>query len=147
MKAGWGIVVRDNRGRLLATWAVPRLFSRNVKMEEAIAIRRAVELATLEGWKRVQIESDCKEIVEKLMKKDWNDKWIGMILEDISRMSCFFEKCCFSFVKRNCNFVSHSLAHFALNCCEETSWRTSFPVWLVHAAREDFESNCSPFCT
>ena len=80
-KAGWGIVARDDKGRLIATWAVPRTCSRNVKMEEVLAIRKAMEIATLESWKRVEFESDCKEIVDKIAKKDWNDKWFGTYLK------------------------------------------------------------------
>lgn len=81
------------------------------------------------------------------MEKDWNDKWIGLILEDIYAMSCSFEKCCFSFATKSCNFVSHSLAQVAARCYKETSWRTSFPVWLMNAAREDMLSSRSSWCS
>ena len=95
----------------------------------------------------VEIESYCKEKLNKIVEKEWNDKWVSMILEDISGLSCTFEKCWFSFVKRKFNYVGHILAKFATNICKETTWRNSFPVWLMSAAREDSMSSCSKICT
>lgn len=146
-QAGWGLAARNDEGRLIATWAIPRMCSRNAKMEEAMVIRKALEIALLEGWERVQVESDCKVVVDKLREQDWNDKWIGSLLEDIATMSSKFEECCFSFVPRNCNYVSHALAQAATNFRKETYWRYSIPVWLMKAAREDFEGSCSDTCT
>ena len=71
------------------------LFTENeVGMQEwkRLAMRKAMEIAEQEGWKMVDIDSNCKEIIDKIAGKDWNDKWVGTILEDISNLSCTFEK-------------------------------------------------------
>ncbi|XP_071927648.1 uncharacterized protein [Coffea arabica] len=65
-KTEWGIVGRDDKERLIPTWAVPRTCSQNGNMEETLAIRKAIKIVTLEGWKRVEFESNCKETVDKI---------------------------------------------------------------------------------
>ncbi|XP_071924889.1 uncharacterized protein [Coffea arabica] len=41
-KAGWGVVARDNKGKVLITWATPRSSCSEARLEEALAFREAM---------------------------------------------------------------------------------------------------------
>ena len=96
-KAGWGIVARDWKGKPVATWACPSFTCSAPILEEALAIRTAMVKAALEGWGRIIIESDCKAVIDRILK-DMDNVVISTALQDIKLLKHNFEECCFSFV-------------------------------------------------
>ena len=98
-RAGWGIVARDWRGKLVASWACPSFTCSEPKLEEALAIRTAMGTATVEGWEKVIIETNCKTVVDKL-ENDAEDAVISTVLQDIKLLKYSFDECCFSFIRR-----------------------------------------------
>ena len=92
----------------------------------------------MEGWERIIIESDCKVVINRI-QKDTDDVVISTILQDIKLLKHNFEECCFSFVRREFNFVSHKLAKFTLNVGSVVDWKACFPVWLLDSAQADVE--------
>ena len=94
--------------------------------------------AALEGWERIIIQSDCKAIIDKI-EKDLEDVVISTILPDIKLLKYNFEKCRFSFVRREINSISHGLARFVLNLKVVAYWKVSFPVWLLETVQADVE--------
>ncbi|XP_027151850.1 uncharacterized protein LOC113751902 [Coffea eugenioides] len=137
-KAGWGIVARDWKGKLVATWACPSFTCSAPILEKALAIRTAMVKAALEGWGRIIIESDCKAVIDRILK-DMDDVVLSTVLQDIKLLKHNFEKCCFSFVRREFNSISHKSAKFALNLGSVVDWKACFPVWLLDSAQADVE--------
>ncbi|XP_071913980.1 uncharacterized protein [Coffea arabica] len=137
-KAGWGIVARDWKGKLVATWACPSFTCSVPILEEALAIKTAMVKVALEEWERIIIESDCKVVIDKT-KKDTDDVVISTVLQDIKLLKHNFEECCFSFVRREFNSVSHKLARFALNLGFVADSKACCPVWLLDSAQADIE--------
>ncbi|XP_071923288.1 uncharacterized protein [Coffea arabica] len=137
-KAGWGIVARDWEGKLIATWACPSFTCSVPVLEEALAIRAAMVKAATEGWEKIIIESDCKVVIDKI-EKGMEDVVTSTVLQDIKLLQYNFEECWFSFVRRDFNFVSHSLAKFALKLDAIVDWKANFPVWLLDCAQADVE--------
>ncbi|XP_027177900.1 uncharacterized protein LOC113777055 [Coffea eugenioides] len=137
-KASWGIVARDWKGKPVATWACPSFTCSVPILEEALAIKTAMVKVALEGWERIIIESDCKVVIDKT-KKDTDDVVISTVLQDIKLLKHNFEECCFSFVRREFNSVSHKLARFALNLGFVADSKACFPVWLLDSAQADIE--------
>ncbi|XP_027185164.1 urease accessory protein D-like [Coffea eugenioides] len=71
------------------------------KVEEALALRAAMVRARIEGWRNVEFETDCKVVVDKLGEETAEDAQICRIIKDsIKQLSLAFDKCCFSFTKR-----------------------------------------------
>ena len=90
--------------------------------------------ARIEGWRNVEFETDCKVMVDKLGEETAVDAQLCTIIKDsIKQLSLAFDKCCFSFTKRENNHVSRRLAKL------ETVWKTDFPAWLTEAAKADIE--------
>ena len=82
-------------------------------MEEALAIREAMVLAKRMGWRKVELESDCKLVVDKINARE-EEVSIATIQLDIWRLMKDFDKCCCSYTRRSNNYVSHYLAKFAI---------------------------------
>ncbi|XP_071924136.1 uncharacterized protein [Coffea arabica] len=136
-RIGWGVVARKEDGAVAGAWAGGARREGNPAVEEALAIREAVIKAKQRGWNKVEIQSDCKLMVDKLKDKNADDPITGTILADILLLSRSFEECYFSFVRREGNCVSHKLARFAISLKDEICWLDSFPTWLTCLAKTD----------
>ena len=136
-RIGWGVVARKEDGEVVGAWAGSESRNGIPAVEEAFAIREAVIKARLCGWNKVEIQSDCKLLVDKLRERNVDDPITGTILSDVLFLSHDFDVCQFSFVKREGNRVSHKLAKFATSLQDEISWKNSFPIWLTVLAKND----------
>lgn len=94
-------------------------------------------IAMKNGWRDIILQSDCKSVVEKIKLEKVEDPRASAVLFDILHLRKEFRNCTFSFVRRNGNVVSHSLARFALNLVADIDWRFSFPSWLLRLANID----------
>lgn len=77
-------------------------------MEEARAIRKALIIAKQNGWENIVIQT------EKIKLESLEDPLASAVLFHIMRICKGFCNCFFSFIRREGNVVSHSLAKFAL---------------------------------
>ena len=112
-------------------------------VEEARAIRYALVKANKAGQSRAECQSDCKQLIKKLNYSQEKLTLLDNVLEDIRKLKKLFSEHCFSFIKRNNNYVGHKLAKFAIDSCIEIIWKESFPTWLLDAAKSDVMSCCS----
>ncbi|XP_027099177.1 uncharacterized protein [Coffea arabica] len=139
-KAGWGIVARDRHERVIRSWACPTTCCADAKVEEALVIREAMGLARREGWRKVEFESDCKLVVDKINAYE-EESSIAIILADIWSLRTKFDKCCFSFTRGSNNSVSHQLAKFAIDLKDIAEWKCDFPAWLLELAQADLKED------
>ncbi|KAL3522843.1 hypothetical protein ACH5RR_015677 [Cinchona calisaya] len=65
-RVGWEAAARNWNGNAIITWAWPEKLKGGAEVEEALAIRQSLATAIRKGWKAVQIQSDCKALVDKL---------------------------------------------------------------------------------
>nr|XP_027101192.1 uncharacterized protein LOC113720678 [Coffea arabica]XP_027115614.1 uncharacterized protein LOC113733445 [Coffea arabica] len=145
-KAGWGLVARDWQKEVVGAWAVPGSSCSTPKMEEALALRAAMLVAKQQGWRRVEFESDCKYVIDRINSEE-DDVEIATVLSDIKRLKLSFYECCFSFTRRESNSVSHHIAKFAINLEKTAEWKFDFPAWLLDLVQADCRSSCSKDCT
>ncbi|XP_071920735.1 uncharacterized protein [Coffea arabica] len=136
-KIGWGVVARCSRSKLLGAWAGSEQRCGDPTVEEARAIRKGMTIAMKSGWRDIIIQSDCKSVVEKIKLERVEDPGANAVLFDILHLRKEFRNCTFSFVRRNANMVSHSLARLALNLVADIDWRNSFLSWLLRLANID----------
>ncbi|XP_071924705.1 uncharacterized protein [Coffea arabica] len=111
---GWGVAARQMDGGVLKAWAGSGERHTEAMVEKATAIRTALIKAGRMGWRKVEVQSDCKGVAESIRTGCRKDPKVGTIVEDILRLRDKFEQCYFSFVKREGNCVSHYLAKFAM---------------------------------
>ena len=68
---------------------------------EAIAINWALQLALLEKYLNVPVESDSKVCIESIMGNSTDSLWkIDALCSDVNNLALNFMSCCFSWVKR-----------------------------------------------
>nr|XP_027060685.1 probable carboxylesterase 15 [Coffea arabica] len=70
-------------------------------------------MASEVGWQRIEVQSDCKAITEKIHKRCMEESPIATIMEDIGQLSDMFQYCTFSFVYRDGNRCARKMAQFA----------------------------------
>ena len=134
---GWGVVARQIDGGILKAWAGSGERHTEAVVEEAATIRTALIKAERMGWRMVEVQSDCKSVVESIRMVCRKYPQVGARVGEVLRLGKQFDSCYFSFVKREGNCVSHNLAKFAMQMTSDIEWEESFPVWLVNLAKKD----------
>ena len=85
-RVGWGVIARRAEGGILKAWAGSGERYTEAMVEEAHAIRIALIKAGTMGWRKIEIQSDCKGVVEKIKTGCRKDPKIGAMIEDILRL-------------------------------------------------------------
>jgi ribonuclease HI len=121
-RAAIAVVARNSKGIILNAW-VKELMNLDSLVAKASAILWAMELAIVEGFGKVTIESDAKVCIDELSSSEASSNWkistlIGQSLALVSR----FSFCDFQWVRRDANQAAHALAKvvFSLRlpfCC------------------------------
>nr|XP_027067738.1 uncharacterized protein LOC113693389 [Coffea arabica] len=113
--AGLGMIARDSDGNIVQARGIRKYSSSGAEMEEADALRQGLLMAREAGWRRIEMQTDCKAAIETICKTGLGETPIGMIIEDIRHLSDMFQDCTFSFVYRDGNRSAHKMAQFATN--------------------------------
>ncbi|XP_071923104.1 uncharacterized protein [Coffea arabica] len=145
VRTGLGIVARNWRGDLVKVRGISRRKRGETATEESLAIRSAPEMAQDAGWTKIEVQSDCRNIVRSINAGNVQDRKLQTILEDIEALKTSFDSCIFSFVPRIANGCSHAMAQFATKVVKTIDWEVSFPTWLTVLARKDM-GVVTPFC-
>ena len=142
-KASIAVVARDHRGFVLKAWS-KQLDAADLMIVEATAIWWALELAILEGFQDIIIESDAKACIDALLGNPQETLWkINNMCFDIKILALKFIACDFVWAKRGANEVAHELAKFVTAipspfiCFQET-----LPPFVIKAWQGDVLS-CS----
>ncbi|XP_027090212.1 uncharacterized protein [Coffea arabica] len=96
-RIGWGVVARREDGRVVGAWAGGERRNGIPAVEEALAIRKAIIKARQYRWHKVEIQSDSKQMVDKLKDRNVDDPVAGTILNDVMTLCQGFSECYFSF--------------------------------------------------
>ncbi|XBI35755.1 hypothetical protein VPH35_121403 [Triticum aestivum] len=125
-RAGFGVVIRDHRGRVQAT---NRGYFERIQIPEvaeAMALRQALILANNLGIQNIMVASDCLSVINKVKGLGFDRSPIGAIVHDIRKCATKFVSCTFIHVNRSCNEAAHVLAksaeHDVWSC-----WINEFP--------------------
>ncbi|KAL0327681.1 UNVERIFIED_CONTAM: hypothetical protein Sangu_1846100 [Sesamum angustifolium] len=121
MEMGLGVIARDDQGGCL-WWSSKRITrGGNGEIAEAMAVRHGLELGARLGWSSVIIESDCANLISKILSPDHDMSFIGPIVADSRTLAASFQLCSFNLVPRYCNTVAHVLAKSAVGSLEGIS--------------------------
>ncbi|ONH95057.1 hypothetical protein PRUPE_7G049300 [Prunus persica] len=114
---GIDVVVRNDKGEVMAAMALPLASATSSKHAEIMAFLFEMKFAWDAGFSSILIESDSQGVVNDV-KKDEEESWAsdGHLIDDIKRSLQHFEDVIISFSPRGGNQVAHFLAKHALNC-------------------------------
>ena len=125
IRTGKGIVARNWKEETLKVWRIMEEKIGDPKLEEALAIRIAMQLGKEASWRKIEIQSDWKSEIDCITTGsciDWN---CAMVLEDIQELREFFDQCNFSFIYRVGTKLCHKLVKFALKLVNDVLGETS----------------------
>ncbi|TXG65248.1 hypothetical protein EZV62_006523 [Acer yangbiense] len=98
--AGFGVVLRDSGGRVLAA------LCRNVRacyqpqVAEALAILEGLKFDVAGNYSKVIVESDALVVVQAIINKVASSSDVGVVLNDIFLLSAHFSEVSFNFAPR-----------------------------------------------
>ena len=113
-KASIGVVIRNSEGEVMASLSQQIPLPTTVAQVEALAARRAVEIARELGFPRITIEGDSESICKDLLNPSPSLALHGLLIRDAQELGHSFLKINFSHVCRQGNGVAHSLARRAI---------------------------------
>jgi hypothetical protein len=105
-----GVLGRDHSGFFLAACRQFYEGLQTPEYAEAMALRRAVELAQAEGWNSVIFASDCLSLVQRLNAAVMDRSAVGLVVSTIKVLVSGFTSVSFRHVKRDLNKAVHILA-------------------------------------
>ncbi|XP_012844361.1 PREDICTED: uncharacterized protein LOC105964383 [Erythranthe guttata] len=125
------MVARDSSGSVV-WWRVTKITGNVRPVEgEAHAALRAIREALKNGWNSIILEGHCLQLISALQEEEQSLHSFGAFVEEIKGLGLSFSSCKFSFVKRHCNKLAHSLASLHLSDIQEGS---NLPVELAMVA-------------
>ncbi|KAJ8756330.1 hypothetical protein K2173_025142 [Erythroxylum novogranatense] len=129
---GVAMIVRDDHGNFLAAKNMCLLGSFTPKVAEAMALKEALSWLQDKGWEQVVCESDCLEVIQAVINRDWQDLTsFGAIIDDIRRLQAQSrQQIHFNVVKRSGNCVAHSLDQATRLCSNVGEWFVNPPNYI-----------------
>ncbi|KAK8650326.1 hypothetical protein V6N13_139971 [Hibiscus sabdariffa] len=131
------IIIRDSSGQPMAASTFPQLFTRDPEMTEAKACEQAVLLARDLGFRKVIIEGDALNVINKLNNHVEDRPDIGAIVKNIQDVRKQFQNISFVHVSRRCNRVAHTLVKDYGTSTTQMVWIEEVPIYVEEAAEDD----------
>ena len=108
--AGMGVVIRNDEGQVMVSLSQKTTLPFTAIEVEAMAARRALELALETRFQQIILEGDSQILLSALENNSHTLSNFGHLITDIHYLASCFSKIQYSHVRRHCNTVTHSLA-------------------------------------
>ena len=125
--SGVGVVMRNDKGEVMASLAARGPPIRDGEEAEALACQGALEFAVEAGFSKLILERDNLTVMKSLISLKPNRSRLGHIFEEIQCISAGLQSFAVSFVKRSANTVAHALAKHARLLDDELVWLEEYP--------------------
>ncbi|XP_074283710.1 uncharacterized protein LOC141608245 [Silene latifolia] len=132
-----GIVCRGGRGEVLWGVSIARNQVWEAHIAEAVAVLDGLEEAARRGIQKVEVESDCLQVIEAIRKHSDGRSIFAQIIDDIVSFSSNFHSVCWLHVSRVNNCVAHALAHCIPRTIGRVVWEDGLPPTAKTAATFD----------
>ena len=126
-QAGIGVAIRDSEGQVMVSLAQRIPLPNITKEVEALAARRAMELALETVLNKGVLEGDSLILMNALKSNSHSLSQFGHIVNDIQYLASQFSIISYSHVRRHCNTVAHSLARRAISFSSLRVWMKNIP--------------------
>ncbi|KAM6546335.1 hypothetical protein CsatB_027071 [Cannabis sativa] len=127
-KLGFGAVISDWRGRIVAGLSIPAAGDFVPLMAEALALRESLNWCYLIRIPIAVIKTDSKLLVDRIHGRKRDLSALSDVVEDISSSLSLFPNVSLLHINRKYNNHAHLLAKKALGLDKEMSWNGSVPV-------------------
>ncbi|KAM0884670.1 hypothetical protein ACQ4PT_030834 [Festuca glaucescens] len=114
---GWGIIVRDHRGEVIAAKAGRTDHVSDAFHAELIAAVQAVSLAEQMGVIHIDIEMDSQLLMLALNRREADTSPQAVTLDDLKyQLRTTFSRYNVLACKHECNYPAHELANLGFSC-------------------------------
>ena len=140
-RSGGGVVIRDHHGAFRATACHCFASTSDPEIAEILACRQAVKLARELHVEKLEMELDCKNVVNMLNDQTKNLGVAGPVVEEIKGTLQDFEAHKISWTRRSANSAAHILAKLGVSDELCNVWLQSPPdciLQVVAAEIPDF---------
>ena len=141
-RGGIGGVTRSSSAFITA-WCKPCPGITDPLVAEATAVREGVVVAMLRGFARVEIETDCLEVVNLWKSRRNSRSVIAPLLLDIAELIAQFNYFDILHVRRHANVPAHLCAKHACTMEVTECWMDSPPGFLVTSLMADVAGGSS----
>ncbi|XP_074313616.1 uncharacterized protein LOC141648798 [Silene latifolia] len=108
-----------------------------IKEAEAVAILDGLEEAARRGIQKLEVESDCLQVIEAIRKRSDGRSIFAVIIDDIVSFRSNFLSVCWLHVNRVNNCVAHALAHCIPRTIGRVVWEDGLPPTATATAAFD----------
>uniref|UniRef100_A0A803PK99 RNase H type-1 domain-containing protein n=1 Tax=Cannabis sativa TaxID=3483 RepID=A0A803PK99_CANSA len=129
--SGFGAILRDSNGQVVAAMSRPYPSCFKPKVMEALALRFSLQWLQEMNIPIHYIETDSLLVVKGLHSKNFNVSDFQSVLHDISILMSNFPGMQISHVFQSANTFAHALAKYALSVDKECVWLEKFPPPLM----------------
>ena len=136
--SGFGVVIRNNLGEILAAVSTKGLAVGDSEEAEVLACRRALEFAIDAGFAELEIEGDNVTMMRSLASSSAIQSRLGNIYADIHVLVAGCQCLSFLWVNRSANRVAYSLAKHASLIEEDVYWMEKSPPPALEALYTDY---------
>ncbi|XP_050248699.1 uncharacterized protein LOC126695948 [Quercus robur] len=140
--AGIGVVIHNEAGLVMASLSQRIPLPTSVIEVKVFAARRAMEFALELGFDNVILEGDSEVLVKTLKDGRNTLAHYDNLIADILFLTSHFSRVQFSFVRRQCNRLAHSLARRASIIQQMSIWMEEVPSDLIPVFLADL--HCLP---
>ena len=125
--SGVGVVMRNDKGEVMASLATRGPPVRDSEEVEVLACQRTLEFAVKVGFSELILEGDNLTVMKSLISLKPNRSRLGHIYEEIQCTSVGLRSFAVNFVKHSANTVAHALAKHARLVDDELVWLEECP--------------------
>ncbi|XP_030964074.1 uncharacterized protein LOC115985249 [Quercus lobata] len=126
--SGFGAVIRNSSGEVMAAMIVKGLAIHDSDEAELLACRKAMEFAIDAGFTMLIIEGDSVNAMRGIVSGRENQSALGHVIGDIRHLMGAVEWSSVSCIKRNGNRVAHALAIYAHHVSTNLFWMEEVPL-------------------
>ncbi|KAK0587571.1 hypothetical protein LWI29_025050 [Acer saccharum] len=136
-RIGFGSVIRNSEGRVLACCAQACDANFDMETTKAIAVYKALKFCSDCGWSSCIVESDSVNVFNNIVKEGPLDSRYGSVLNSINLLISNRGKVLFNYVSAKANRVAGALAIEALGNSEDVFWKDDAPMCIKRLLEED----------
>ncbi|CAO2821249.1 unnamed protein product [Amaranthus hypochondriacus] len=131
MNRGLGIVIRDDRGKIIVTGTRRVIVNWSVETSEAAVALYGLKVAKRMGLDNIHLEGDALNVIVALKKKNRGLAPVHLIFDSCLDVLSSFDFTTFSFVRRVGNTVAHMVARWDTDLNIEKVCMPPFPECLL----------------
>lgn len=138
-RLGFGWVVRDDSGSLVAAGQGSLAGPSNPELAEALGCKEALSWLKARSMSKVVIESDAFNLVQALNSTVSYPGPLGLVLDDCKELCLAIDVSRIRFVRRSANQVAHCLARASDSVSVAHVWEGSPPNFLCRSLLFDLQ--------